>query len=121
MPLVPETLLAITRAELPERGVPRRAVALPGARAGRDQPAPHNLLEEPVPEQPLTINAAQILLLEYAVAALVKLLEGGERCGQLFIRRGHKNFPSGPSQVLSDVQVQVYDAVLLQVNDVESI
>src|SRR5271157_5255534 len=61
VPLVAETLDAITRAKLPERGIPRRAVSLAHARMGRDQPPLHDLLNETALKQPFAIGAAEFL------------------------------------------------------------
>ena len=75
MPLVSEAVIAISLTKFPERGIQRRAVAGPGARAGRYKPTFHDFLEEAVLDQPLPMRAAQVFRLEYPPSVLLELVE----------------------------------------------
>src|ERR1017187_7536124 len=96
VPLLPEAFAAIARAEFPEGGVPRRAVSGARARTGGDQPPLHDFLNEAVLEQTLAIGAAEFLGLEDAPSSLLKVPEGCQGRGELFVRCGHRKLlPEG--------------------------
>ena len=69
-PFAAETLVAVARAEFPERRIPWRAVAWPRARAGRNQPALHHFLQETVRHETLAVNPAQLARLEHTPVPL---------------------------------------------------
>src|SRR5215471_15547817 len=56
MPRIAKPAIAVARAELPERGVPRRAVAWGDVRTARDQPALDDLSQEALCNQSLSVE-----------------------------------------------------------------
>src|SRR5208283_2799579 len=89
VPLVAETLLAITGAEFPERRIPGCAVALARSRTGGDQPSLHHVLQKTVLHEAFTMNTAQFVRAEHTSSALLKRLEHIERFSQFLVRRRH--------------------------------
>src|SRR2546430_14033919 len=94
VPLFAKTLVAITRAEFPERRMPRGALSGLRVGAGRNQPALHDFLQEAVLHQALAMNSAQVVGTEHTPVALLQFLEHVKGFGQFFVGRGHGKLPS---------------------------
>src|SRR5262249_60220846 len=95
VPRVAEMIVAVSPAELPERGEPWRGVARLYGRARRDQPALHRLLQEAVLQEPLAGGPGQLARSEHAGSVELELTQLLQRGGKLFIRGGHGGVRGG--------------------------
>lgn len=114
VPLVPETLVTVARAELPERRIPGCAVAITRAWAGGNQPTLHDFLQKTVCQQTFAIDAAQVFGPEHTAPLLLERAQRVERFSEFFVRCGHDRL--GSIQVYCAVRIQVYYDVPQQVN-----
>lgn len=70
-PRRPEALIEILGAEIPERSVPRRAVASGLVWTSRDVPAFDDLFEETALQQPLPVGSAEVGRLDGDLAVVL--------------------------------------------------
>lgn len=78
VPVMAEAVAAIARAELPERRIPRRAIARPCTRARRDPPAFGHRLEKTIGDEPLSVSTGQLARIDDPVTGLLQPLQGGQ-------------------------------------------
>src|SRR6267142_5189038 len=90
MPVIAKSALAITRAELPKRGVPGRAVPRLGFGTGGDDPALHDRTQEAVCVQTFPMNAREFVGLEDTPAVSLEGLELGEGGGEFIAWDCHR-------------------------------
>ena len=88
-PRIAKPLTQVAGAELPERGVPSRAVPGNLIRARRDVPALDHFLQKAALEQPLPMGAAQVTGPDRDKTAPLQPSQGLKGFSQLFFRACH--------------------------------
>lgn len=88
-PRILETALEVLRCERPERRIPGGGFTGRIARAGRDVPALHDLVQEAVARESLPVDPRQVARAYGHTALTLQRLQPLERSGQVFRGGGH--------------------------------
>src|SRR6056297_1992812 len=91
-PAIAETMIQVGGAELPERGIPCRAVARLIVRAGRDVPAFDNPLQVACGKQTLPGRAVEIARTDRDLPLILQRFERLQSICELYLRGCHSSF-----------------------------